>query len=392
MVYLDNAATTRQFPSVSRIMEETAAAFFANPSSLHSLGFEAEKRLGLARETIAESIGAEPKNIIFTASATEANNAVFASVGISAGGDLRGRNVLVSKIDHPSVLEPAKRLEAMGAELRYIPIAGEASEYDAAAASDLIDEDTALISLTHVNSVTGQIQPIEKIAEAASAKRAAGANRILLHVDAAQSYMKLPLPDLSAAIDCLTASAHKIHGPKGAGFLYAKNPARLRPLLLGGGQENGLRSGTENLPAIAGFAEAVSKTDVSKNLAHVAKLKEELLARCGAARIAQEFGDDVARAKHAPQRGECQGAAAISPYIATLITPFPSEVFVHMAEEKGIYLSAGSACSSKKKGASEAYADLSEDEAALAVRVSFSAENTIADIMTLCEFLRTYEQ
>lgn len=252
-IYMDYAASTPVDPAVFDAMRPYFSEKFGNPGSVHSFGQEAIVAVDIAREHIAKAIGADFRQVIFTSSATEANNLM-----------LRGssQKIIVSAIEHESVLETARNLGRTGTEVVYIPV-GSDGIIDLEKLKNAIDERTTLVSVMYANNETGVVQPVQKIAEIvkdfkrAHAQKNAEPAYPLLHTDAAQAFQFLDCNGAALGVDAMTFSSHKIYGPKGAGALYIKNAKLLTPLITGGGQEFGVRSGTENVPAIAGFAKAV---------------------------------------------------------------------------------------------------------------------------------------
>jgi cysteine desulfurase len=247
-IYLDNAASTSIDPRVLKVIEKHLKYTFGNSSSLHSFGETAKKVLETSRKTIAKIINANPNEIIFTSSATESNNLVLK--GISEAYKTKGKTIIVSAIEHDSILDPAKELKKKGFKIKYAPV-DQFGLIKLKELEKLIDNDTTLVSIIHANNEIGTIEPIAEIAKICRRYK------ILFHTDASQTLGKLPIDVKKLDIDLLTASSHKIYGPKGAALLFIKNGIKIEPQIVGGGQENNLRSSTINVPAIAGFAKAV---------------------------------------------------------------------------------------------------------------------------------------
>ena len=345
IIYLDNSATTKPYAEVVSAMSECMTFFYGNPSSLHRLGFEAEKAVKKARESVAKRLAVAPETVYFTSGGTESNNtAIF--------GAYRSGKVITTPIEHKSVLEPMKRLGC--AEFASVNKDGTVS---LESLESLIDKDTTLVSVMHVNNETGAVQPISEIKKIIKEK----APRALFHVDAVQSFCKIPIPENTA--DLISVSAHKIHGPKGVGALYVRRGIRLNPHILGGGQEKGVRSGTENVPGIVGFGKACEKVN---DFSHVEKLGAILRERLENIKI--------------------NGCGM--PYILNVAYPgIRSEIIVHALEAKGVMVSSGSACSSSKAsyvleamGLPKGYPDSS-------IRISLSAENTEDEIITATDII-----
>ena len=357
--YFDNSATTRQDGRVTEEMNAAAKLLYGNPSSLHHMGVEAERKLTAARRLLAESIGAAEKELYFTSCATESNN--WALRGYLQGNPRAGKQLLISASEHPSVSETAAFLGKTGYEVRLIPVRGDGL-LDLEALEKMVSADTAIVSVLHVNSETGAVQPV---AEIASLIKSRNPNTVF-HTDCVQSYGKLPVSVKQLGCDLLSVSAHKIHGPRGVGFLYVRSGIRLAPLLYGGGQERGMRSGTENLPGIAGFAAAAQLMcgHLEEHYAHVEKLNGIFR------KILQ---DEIRSCVVISAENVC------SPYILNVAFPgLRAEVIQHSVETKGVYLSVGSACSSHKKDRSRTLLAMGYGTGVIdgAVRISFSYQNT----------------
>ena len=355
MLYLDNAAT----PTPSRAAAEaaiTAFEAFGNPSSLHRLGLEAEKLVKGAKKNAAELLGAPAEDIYFTSGGTESNNtAIFGAV--YAG---RKKHVVTTKIEHPSVIEPMKRLAEKGYTVDFVGVDGEGRlDLDELAAK--LCADTALVSVMHVNNETGTIQPLSEVRRLISEKT----DGALFHIDAVQSFGKIPIDLRGLKPDLLSASAHKIHGIKGTGLLYCK--ARIAPLIVGGGQQKNLRSGTENVPGIAAFGAACAERR-GADYDRVLNLRQRLLEKI------REGIDNVV------YNGSDTDFCA---YVLNLSLPgIKSEILLHSLEAEGIYVSTGSACSSNKPQPSSTLTAMGKknEEITGAVRFSFSDEITEEDV------------
>ena len=361
IVYLDNSATTPVCEQAAAEINSALTVDFANPSALHMLGFNAEKRVSRARKAIAEMLGARDEEIYFTSGGTEGNNtAIF---GAAYARKKRGNRIVTTAIEHPSVLEPIKRLEAEGFEvIRLKPESdGTLSEESITAA---INDKTVLVSIMLVNNETGAILPVS------AARRAidnTGAPAIL-HCDCVQAFGKIPVNVRALGADIITASAHKIHGPKGIGFIYVKSGVAIKPLIIGGGQEKGFRSGTEPVPAICGFFGAAKAIgDMGENLKTVKELRD---------RAAKKLLDTGYVKINSP--------ADALPYVLNFSVPgYRSETLLHFLEERGIYVSSGSACSKGKGSYVLGEMGLPRERVDSAIRVSFSRYNTLHDIDAL---------
>jgi cysteine desulfurase len=361
--YLDNSATTYCLPEAAELMYALLTKEYGNPSSLHLKGVEAERFVTEAKKKIAKTLKVQEKEICFTSGGTESNN--LAILGAAQANKRAGTHVITTSIEHASVANPFAALEEMEYEVTYLPVNvyGEISTEELASA---IRPDTILVSLMQVNNEIGAVEPI---AEAGRIIKAANPN-ILFHVDAIQSYGKMRIYPNKMNIDLLSVSGHKIHGPKGSGFLYIKDKTKMKPLIYGGGQQKGMRSGTENVPAIAGLgvaAEAIY-TDFEQKVEHLYALREHFIA--GVTAI-----DGVS------VNGRLDRSAA--PHIVSVsIEGVRAEVMLHTLEDRQIYVSAGSACSSNKPSVSRTLKQIGLKESLLdsTIRFSFCAETTMEEI------------
>lgn len=368
-VYLDNSSTTKQSHEVTEIMSRTAEDTFGNPSSLHRLGVEAEKVLKTARKETASVIGADPNEIYFTSGGTESDNtAVFGAAGAMKR---EGNRIITQVTEHPAVLECMSELERRGMEVVRIPVKSDGI-IDMNAFENALNDDTILVSVMHVNNETGAVQPVKEIGELTKKQ-----GKALFHCDAVQSFGKLPVDVRTVKFDMLSVSGHKIHGPRGTGFLYVRHGVNVRPFVRGGGQEHGFRSGTENLPGIAGFAHAAWSAERSreKNLSHVRELSERLIEG-----IRAEVPDVQI---NGPEQNGDPGTDKWLPYIVNIsLKDTRGEVMLHMLEQKDIFVSTGSACSSHKKGFSHVLESMgvNGNMAEGALRFSLSCDNTEEEI------------
>ena len=362
-VYLDNSSTTRQHDFVTELMVKMMREDFGNPSSLHRMGVTAEKALKAARKQTALSLGAGENEIYFTSGGTEGDNtAIF---GAWEAGKRAGNKILTSAVEHPAVLEACRRLERQGAQVVYLGVDRE-GRVDLQQLKDELTEDVILITVMHVNNELGTVQPLEEIGKLKREAEKRWGSRILFHTDAVQSYGKEPVETARWAVDMLSVSGHKVHGPKGIGALYIREGIHIPSFIWGGGQEKGFRSGTENMPAIAGLglaAECATK-DKEERITRLRELKARLLSGI------EESLTDVR--VNSPQGEDC------SPSILNVsFFGCRGEVLLHMLEQKDIYVSTGSACSSHKKGSHVLSAAHLPDEAIEgAVRFSLSEYNT----------------
>ena len=366
MIYLDNSATTRVCEKSAEKVLELMTQCYGNPSSLHKKGLEAQREVAHARQAVAVSLSAQPREIIFTSGGTEANN--LAVLGGAAAGRRRGKRIVTTAIEHPSVLEPMRQLEKEGFEVVFLTPDADGRVPEEAVLK-AVTGDTILISVMAVNNELGSIQPIEVLKKAV---KRAGAPA-LVHVDGVQAYGKLPLRPEKLGIDLLTVSGHKIHGPKGVGALYVSKNARILPRTFGGGQERELRPGTEAAPLIAGLGAAVEELpDWRQAYSRMEKLRDYTLQK-----LSGLEGVEV----NSPVEG--------LPYLLNFSAlGIRSETMLHFLAQRGIYVSSGSACAKGKQSHVLKAAGLPDSRISSAIRVSFSRENTERDADALAEGVR----
>ncbi len=364
MIYLDNAATTQPSQNAAEAMLQ-AVTEFGNPSSLHGAGLRAEKLINVAKDNIAKTLGVNSKNIYFTSGGTEANNlAVF---GTANALKRRGNRIITSQIEHPSVLEAFKKLERDGFDVCYIDVDSE-GVIDLDRLSDALTEDTILVSIMHVNNETGVIQPINEITRLVREK----SPNCVIHSDCVQSFGKIPVkPDLMG-VDMVSISAHKIHGFKGTGALYTRNP-RLTPILYGGEQQSEIRPGTENTGGILAFSAAVSECDFDIDAMRAKRsLMRDLLI--------EKLDNIQINGSDENNSGSVLNVSFIG---------IKAEILLHSLERYEIYVSTGSACSSHKPQPSHVLLAMGVSQKAVdgAVRISFSRNTTDEDIRFAAEKL-----
>lgn len=327
--YLDNSATTACFEEVAQLMHKIMCEDYGNPSSMHHKGVEAEKYLRDAKETLAKILKVNEKEILFTSGGTESDN--IALIGTAMANHRRGRHLITTRIEHPAVLQPMAYLENQGFRVTYLPVdhEGRISLKDLERA---IRPDTILVSIMHTNNEIGSIQPIAEAGELIKRMNP----QTLFHVDAVQGFGKFRIYPARMHVDMLSVSGHKIHGPKGVGFLYIREGAKVNPIIYGGGQQKGMRSGTENVPGIAGLAKAAELVykNLDEDMDRMYGLREMLIQGIGSI--------EGVRVNGCPDR---EGAAHI---VSLSVRGVRSEVLLHALEEKEIYVSAGSACASNK--------------------------------------------
>lgn len=364
MIYLDNCSTTRPREEVVKIMYEAMVDYFGNPSSLHRLGMVTEKKMKESREYIAKYLDVNINEIYFTSGGTEANNIGIQSVVNKLQN--RGNHIITTKIEHPSVLNTIKSYEDKGIEVTYLNV----NELGLISLDELessIKDTTILVSIMHVNNEIGVIEPIDRIKQIINKKNP----NTLFHVDGVQGFGKVKVSLKGSGIDIYSFSAHKIHGPKGVGGLYIDRKHSLPPIVFGGNQEKGIRSGTENTAGIIGFGESVRIMD--KNFIdeseYVYKIKKYF-----ASRVKDEINDI---------RFNTSLDDRSSPYILNVsFNNVRGEVLLHYLEDKNIYVSTSSACSSQGTEKSHVLKGigLNNDEIEGSIRFCFSHENTMEEL------------
>lgn len=369
--YLDNSATTKPCKAAVEAANRAMCEAFGNPSSLHECGMQAQRLLEDARRAVANGLSVNPAEIYFTPSGTAANNtALFGAAGKAGKG--AARKIVTTAFEHPSVENCMRRLEEQGfTVVRLSPDAG--GNITEAQFENAIDEKTVLVSLMAVNNEVGSILPFEKIKGILRKK----APQALLHVDAVQGFMKLPVVPKKCGIDLLSVSAHKIHGLKGAGALFVRQGLHIKPYLLGGGQENGLISGTQGMPAVAAFGAAVEAAgDIQKNDTRVRALRD---------RLAKALGTVDGVRINSPENA--------LPYILNIsVEGIPSQVSVNYLSSQGVYVSAGSACAKGHRSPVLTAMGLSSAEIDTAVRISLSRETTEEEIDACVQAIKSEVQ
>lgn len=351
--YFDNSATTAVYPEVAELMTKIMLEDFGNPSSMHTKGVVAEEYIRNAKQIIAKTLKVDEKNIIFTSGGTESDN--MSIIGGAMANRRAGQHIITTKIEHPAVLEPCKYLEEQGFEVTYLGTDKDGI-IDLNELQEALREDTILVSIMHTNNEIGSLQPIENIVKLVKKYN----SNILVHVDAVQGFGKWRIHPKKIGIDLLSVSAHKIHGPKGVGFLYVGDKVKIHPIILGGGQQKNMRSGTENVPGIAGMGKAVELiyTDFDEKIDRLYNLKQRLSE--GLLSI-----EDV-------KINGLTGRES-SPHIVSLsVAGIRSEVLLHALEDKGIYISSGSACASNKPAISATLKAIGVDNKLLDSTIRFS--------------------
>ena len=333
-IYLDNSATTRVFPEVAEVMTRVMCEDYGNPSSLHVKGMQAEQYLRGARDTFARILKVNEKEIFFTSGGTESDN--LALIGCARANARRGKHLVTTQIEHPAVLNTMRYLESVGYQVTYLPV----NAHGLISLEDLqraVTQDTILVSIMHTNNEIGALEPVAEAAAVVKRRNPLA----LFHVDAVQGFGKAKIYPKRMGIDLLSVSGHKIHGPKGIGLLYIDERVKIQPILYGGGQQKNLRSGTDNVPGIAGFAKAAQllydhyEDDVRR------------LYQCK-----KYFMDGIRRLEGVTINGLLPGepdGGGTAPHIVSVsVSGVRSEVLLHALEEAGIYVSAGSACAARK--------------------------------------------
>ncbi|MBR5712477.1 MAG: cysteine desulfurase [Lachnospiraceae bacterium] len=337
--YLDNAATTRVYDAAARLMNDVMLNDYGNPSSLHKKGFEAEQYLRNAAKQIAGTLKASEREIVFTSGGTEANN-----MALLCGAESKkrsGRRILSTRIEHASVYQPLLHLAELGYDVEFLPVDSNGI-LQPETLRNALTQDTILVSVMAVNNEIGSVMPIADLASVTHGFK----KDILFHSDAIQAYGKIPIIPKRMGIDLMSVSGHKLHGPKGSGFLYIRDSLHVKPLIYGGGQQRDLRSGTENVPAVAGFGAAVSEwfAHEQDNREHMYRLKELMISemeRVPGTTVNGVFtGESEARTL-------AERVRMTAPHIVSVsFAGVRSEVLLHALAERGIYVSSGSACSS----------------------------------------------
>lgn len=366
MIYLDNSATTRQYPEVTREMLRYMDEFYGNPSSLYQLGVDSEKAVKKARTALHKAIGMEDGRVYFTSGGTEADN--MAIFGAARALKRRGRRIVTTAVEHPAVLECCKELEKQGFEVIYVGV-DRNCRLDIDALRSAVNDETILVSMMHVNNEAGTIMPVNEVKQIMKEKDAPG----IFHCDAVQSFGKL---QLCSDADVISVSGHKIHGPKGTGAICIREGVNIPAFICGGGQESGKRSGTENVPAIAGFGLAAEMSEHGRreNSASMAQMRQRLISQLTASLDDIVINSPETAGENA---GECCSSLLNISFLGTR-----GEVLLHTLEQDGIYVSTGSACSSNKKGQSHVLKamGLKDKEIEGTLRFSFGRMNSIEEI------------
>lgn len=357
--YFDNSATTPVYPEVADLMMKIMKDDYGNPSSLHQKGVDAGRYVTQARETLAKLLKVQPKELVFTSGGTESNN--MALIGGALANRRAGNKIITTAVEHASVGSTTDFLSDMGFDVVRIGVT-EGGVIDTESLIDAVDDDTIIVSVMYVNNEIGSVMPIEDIAKRIKEKNP----HTLFHVDAIQAFGKCVIYPGRMGIDMMSISGHKFHGPKGVGALYIRDRVKVKPIVYGGGQQAGMRSGTENVPGIAGMALAAQLTyeNIDEKTAHMRELKDRLISEL-------------------TQIENVYSNSGDAPHIASItFEGVRSEVMLHALEEKGVYVSSGSACSSNKQSVSGTLKAIGLPQSRLesTLRFSFSPENTVEQV------------
>lgn len=362
-VYFDNSATTRCTRRVQEIVQKTMDLDFGNPSSLHKKGMEAEQYVKDAATAIAKTLKVSEKEIVFTSGGTESDN--LAIIGVALANQRTGKRLITTQVEHAAVFQAMEFLKTLGFDVVYLPVDKDGI-LSLEALQEAVDDQTSLVSIMQVNNEIGTIEPIMEAARIIRQKNPG----TYIHVDAVQSYGKMQIRPRKLDVDLLSVSGHKIHGPKGVGFLYVRDKTKIKPISFGGGQQFGMRSGTHNVPGIAGLGEAAREIyeDFDAKIEHIYGLRDHFIK--GLAGMEGVFINGRKGRDNAPH------------IVSISVSGIRSEVLLHALEGDGIYVSAGSACSSNKPSVSRTLQAIGLGPVHLSstVRFSFSAYNTTEEI------------
>ena len=369
--YFDNSATTRVLDPVVAAIEEMMTVNYGNPSSRHILGVRAENAVKQAAAEVAKTLKVKDKEILFTSGGTESNN--LALIGTALANKRAGRHIITTNIEHASIYNPMEFLEEMGFEVTYLTV-DEKGHISLEELKNAIRPDTILVSVMYVNNEVGAVEPVEEIGKLV---HSAG-EHIVFHVDAIQAYGKFQIRPKKQGIDLLSVSGHKLHGPKGVGFLYIDEHVKIRPIIYGGGQQRGMRAGTENVPGIVGMGVAAREAydHFEEKVAHLYQLKDHMLERLS--EIEGAYANSYPGKESAPQ------------VVSVSFSGVRSEVLLHALEDKGIYVSSGSACSSNHPAVSGTLKGIGVKRELLdsTLRFSFGRFNTLEEVDYCIETLK----
>jgi len=371
LIYLDNAASTAVHPEVVKEMLPYFDVQYGNPSSIHQFGRKAKNAIQKARKQVAVLIGAEPDEILFTSGGTESNNTILYGIPKLQGSHLDQNHIITSSIEHEAILQPCKEFENIGIKITYLPV-DEHGIVDPNDIANSINSHTVLVSIMLANNEVGTIQPIKEISEICKKYQ------IPLHTDAVQAVGKVPINVKELGVDALSVSSHKINGPKGIGSLFIKKGLRVAPQILGGGQENGMRSGTENVASIVGFGKAceIAKERLNENISHFQNLHSTILSRV------------VKEIPHVKLNGHPEKRIFNNIHLTFL--GVNGEDLIIKLDEHGIAASTGSACSVHTQKASHVLKAMgfNHEQITGSLRISFGYMNTLDEVKQAVEVLK----
>lgn len=361
-VYFDNSASTKVADSVIEVMIKTMREDYGNPSAKHMMGVVAEKYVKEATRMIAKTLKVEEREILFTSGGTESNN--IALIGGALANQRRGKHIISTAIEHPAVYEPLGKLVELGFEVTILPV-DRAGHIYLEELKNAIREDTIIVSTMYVNNEVGAVEPVEEIAKIVHEKNP----DCLYHVDAIQGYGKYKIQPKKQGIDLMSVSGHKLHGPKGVGFLYIQKDAKVNPILFGGGQQRGMRSGTINVPGIAGMGEAARLA-----YEHFDEKIEKMIA-------IKDYLMDQLEKMEGIHLNSFRGTQSAPHILSVSVQGVRAEVLLHALEDREIYVSSGSACSSNHPGISGTLKGIGLEDEFLdsTVRISLCSENTLEE-------------
>ncbi len=370
-VYFDNSASTKVADSVIEVMIKTMREDYGNPSAKHMMGVVAEKYVKEATRIIAKTLKVEEKEILFTSGGTESNN--IALIGGALANQRRGKHIISTAIEHPAVYEPLGKLVELGFEVTILPV-DRAGHICLEELKNAIREDTIIVSTMYVNNEVGAVEPVEEIAKIVHEKNP----DCLYHVDAIQGYGKYKIQPKKQGIDLMSVSGHKLHGPKGVGFLYIQKDAKVNPILFGGGQQRGMRSGTINVPGIAGMGEAARLA-----YEHFDEKIEKMIA-------IKDYLMDQLEKMEGIHLNSFRGTQSAPHILSVSVQGVRAEVLLHALEDREIYVSSGSACSSNHPGISGTLKGIGLEDEFLdsTVRISLCSENTLEEADYFLETLK----
>ena len=370
-VYFDNSASTKVADSVIEVMIKTMREDYGNPSAKHMMGVVAEKYVKEATRMIAKTLKVEEKEILFTSGGTESNN--IALIGGALANQRRGKHIISTAIEHPAVYEPLGKLVELGFEVTILPV-DSAGHICLEELKNVIREDTIIVSTMYVNNEVGAVEPVEEIAKIVHKKNP----DCLYHVDAIQGYGKYKIQPKKQGIDLMSVSGHKLHGPKGVGFLYIQKDAKVNPILFGGGQQRGMRSGTINVPGIAGMGEAARLA-----YEHFDEKIEKMIA-------IKDYLMDQLEKMEGIHLNSFRGTQSAPHILSVSVQGVRAEVLLHALEDREIYVSSGSACSSNHPGISGTLKGIGLEDEFLdsTVRISLCSENTLEEADYFLETLK----